>query len=266
MQVGVDDPPDVGRRVAQPTERILEPGRPRVARRSRCRRCRGTSRSSLLPSPVSISTRPSGCSTSRQRIASGMRFRSSGAIRRAQSGARHHAEHRAAVEALQAGLEGVAAEAADGEGVGQGHARKIGWARRRGAPRSPASAPPSAQLQVLQRPRALLRGHRQQPPQHLRGDQRVAGGAVPGAVVEVEVRRDVVEGVRRSGRGPGAARAARCRAAGRRAPGRGCAAAPRPRSPSRSGRCAPRRPGRPARRAPRRRPCRTSGRRPPSRR
>ena len=37
--------------------------------------------SSLLPSAVSIRTRPSGCSTSTHRMASGIRFRSSGSIR-----------------------------------------------------------------------------------------------------------------------------------------------------------------------------------------
>src|SRR5258706_1965806 len=40
---------------------------------------------SLLPIPVSISTKPSSCSTSRHRKASGMRLRSSGGARRAQS-------------------------------------------------------------------------------------------------------------------------------------------------------------------------------------
>src|ERR1041385_5557 len=42
--------------------------------------------SSLLPNPVSISTRPSGCSIRRQRIARGIRFRGSGAMRFSQSG------------------------------------------------------------------------------------------------------------------------------------------------------------------------------------
>src|SRR6058998_2727177 len=40
---------------------------------------------SLLPMPVSMRTRPSSCSMSRQRNASGMRLRSSGGARRAQS-------------------------------------------------------------------------------------------------------------------------------------------------------------------------------------
>jgi hypothetical protein len=61
----------------------------RVARgsdaRCRCRRCREL-RDSLLPAPLSISTSASGVSTSRQRMASGMRLRSSAGMRRSQSG------------------------------------------------------------------------------------------------------------------------------------------------------------------------------------
>ena len=117
--------------------------------------------------------------------------------------------------------------------------------------RFPASPFPASNCsQVGEGPGALLGGQREQSPQHLRRRQRVAGGAVPRAVLEGEVVRHVVERVGREAvdQAAGQPHGAEPRAVERQ--GAGPAQLRADEAPSRTARCAPRRPGRPARRGP----------------
>ena len=271
VQVGVDDPAHVAGQ--EPGGR---PARPRAgwrppAPRSRCRRCRGTCASSLLPSAVSISTRPSGCSTSRQRIASGMRFRSSGAIRVSQSGS-----------GTTPNMAPPSSRCRPPSSVWQRRPPTVKRVRERMQPtpllrkRSPprgsvGHAPPlraaparrRPELRSLPGPAACAR-----PPPAPAGAAASSssavtsaspGGAVAGAVLEAEVQRQVVE--------PAGADAPHqpARQPHRAEPRPVEREVPRPpqlgarRSPSRTGRCAPRRSARPARRAPGRPPPRSGG-------
>ena len=102
---------------------------------------------------------------------------------------RHHAEHRAAVEALEPAFQQVAAEPADLEALRERHestsgaesARgSVGMAlrRRRGRRGAPATLDGR---QVLERPRAFVARQRQEALEQLGGHQRVAGRPVPGS-------------------------------------------------------------------------------------
>ena len=188
-----------------------------------------------------MSTSPSGCSISRQRIASGIRLRSSGVMRRPR-GFGHHPEHRAAIEALRAAFQRVAPERAEREGMGQRHVL-AGCRRarhRHGAPgatrpaaRSCSSSSPAASAPP---PRAPGRAAGEQ----LGGHQRVTRRAMAGGILEGKesVRASSDRRWRRhqpAGQ-PNGAQPRRRRGAGP-APG----APRRRRIPSRSGRCGRRR-------------------------